>query len=123
VKQPPLLRSFRHAFAGLFHALRTQRNMRLQVVAAMVVVALGIWLRLDALRWSVIAVAIGGVMVGEMINTAVEALVDLVSPQYHDQAKVAKDVAAGTVLILALTAVAVGALVLGPPLWQRLAGQ
>ena len=119
MKQPPLIRSFRHAFDGLWHVLRTQRNMRLHVLAAAIVVALGAWLRLDVVRWSLLAVTIGGVLVGEMVNTAVEALVDLVSPEYHERAKVAKDVSAGVVLLLAVTAIVVGLLILGPPLWER----
>jgi diacylglycerol kinase len=122
MRQPSLWRSFGHAFDGLWHVIRTQRNMRIHLLAAAAVVALGLWLRIDAVRWSVLAVTIGGMLVGEMINTAVEALVDLVSPEYHDRAKVAKDVAAGVVLLLGVTAIAVGLLILGPPLWERIVG-
>lgn len=119
MKQPPLIRSFYHAFNGLWHVIRTQRNMRLHLLAAAIVVALGLWLRLDVVRWSALAITIGGVLVGEMVNTAVEALVDLVSPEYHERAKVAKDVSAGVVLLLTLTAIVVGLLILGPPLVTR----
>lgn len=91
-------------------------------MVAAIVIALGVWLQLDSLRWSILAVMIGAVLVGETINTAVEALVDLLSPQFHERAKVAKDVSAGAVLILGLTAVVVGLLILGPPLWLRLQG-
>jgi diacylglycerol kinase len=119
MRQPTLWRSFGHAFVGLWHVVRTQRNMRIHLCAAVCVVALGVWLKLDVVRWSVLAVTIGGVLVGEMINTAVEALVDLVSPEYHERAKVAKDVSAGVVLLLGVTAVVVGLLILGTPLWER----
>lgn len=122
MKQPNLWQSLLHARNGLAYTLRTQRNARLHVLIAAVVIALGIWLRLDAIRWSILAVTIGAVWVGETINTAVEALVDLLSPEYHDRAKVAKDVSAGAVLLLAMTAIVVGLCVLGPPLWAALDG-
>ena len=86
---------------------------------AVVVTAVGLWLGLDRQDWSILAITIGAVLVGETVNTAVEALVDLLSPQFHEQAKVAKDVAAGAVLLLSIAAIIVGLLVLGPPLWQR----
>ncbi len=85
-------------------------------------IVVGVWLRLDALRWSILTVMIGAVLVGETINTAVEALVDLLAPQFHERAKVAKDVSAGAVLLLGITAVVVGLLILGPPLWEKVFG-
>jgi len=65
---------------------------------------------------------IGVVLVSEMLNTVAETLVDLVSPGYHPLAKVVKDVTAGAVLLAAIISIAVGLLVLGPPLWERLVG-
>ncbi len=120
MKQPALWRSFGHALAGVWITFRTQRNARIHVLAALIVIALGSWLDLDLVRWSILTITIGAVLVGETINTAVEALVDLLSPQFHEQAKVAKDVSAGAVLLLGITAVVVGLLILGPPLWQKL---
>ncbi|HHS97006.1 MAG TPA: diacylglycerol kinase family protein [Chloroflexi bacterium] len=117
-----LLESFRCAFAGLGYAVRTQRNMRIHLTIAAVVVALGVWLNLSTARWAILALTIGFVLVGEMLNTVAEALVDLVSPDYHPLARVAKDVTAGAVLLSAIVSVAVGLLVLGPPLWARLSG-
>jgi diacylglycerol kinase len=83
---------------------------------------LGVWLQLDAVRWCVLVLVIAAVLVGETINTAIEALVDLVSPDYHEQAKIAKDVSAGAVLILSVAAVVVGLLLLAPPLLRQLVG-
>lgn len=119
MKQPTLLRSLLHAVDGVVFVIRTQRNARIHVGMAVVVTAVGLWLGLDRLEWSILAITIGAVLVGETVNTAVEALVDLLSPQFHEQAKVAKDVAAGAVLLLSIAAIIVGLLVLGPPLWQR----
>lgn len=122
MKQPNLWKSFGHAASGLAYTVRTQRNARIHLVAAAAVIAVGLWLGLDSVRWSILALLIGAMWVGETINTAVEATVDLLSPEFHERAKVAKDVSAGAVLLLALTALAVGLLLLGPPLWQRLGG-
>ncbi len=112
--------SFRHAFAGSWHALRTQRNAWIHALATAAVVALGLWLRIRTLEWAVLVVVIGMVWAAEFANTALEALVDLASPDAHPLAKVSKDVMSGAVLLAAITAAAVGLLVLGPPFWARL---
>jgi diacylglycerol kinase len=115
-----LLESFRFAFAGLGNTLRTQRNARIHVSIAVVVLVLGAVLGLEAIEWAVIALTVGFVFVAELFNTVVEAVVDLVTEEYHPLAKQAKDVAAGAVLVSALAAVAVGILVLGPPLLAKI---
>lgn len=78
------------------------------------------WFKLDLVRWSILVLTVGGVLAAETINTTVEAIVDLLSPEWHAQAKVAKDVAAAGVLILSVTAIMIGLLILGPPLWDTL---
>jgi diacylglycerol kinase len=122
MRSPNLLHSFRCAFAGLAYALREQRNVRIHAVVTFAVVGLGLWLRISFLDWAVLVLTIGFVLVSEMANTALEVLVDLVSPEYHPLAGIVKDVAAGTVLLTAIISVIVGLLVLGPPLWERLFG-
>jgi len=112
--------SFRYAFAGLGYALHTQRNTRIHLAAAAAVVIVGLWLRLSSIQWAVLVLTIGFVLVGEMLNTVAETLVDLINPGYHPLARVIKDVTAGAVLLTAIAAVIVGLLVLGPPLWERL---
>ena len=120
MKQPSFLRSVSHACSGLVHMFLTQRNARLHLMAAVAVIGLASWLKVDSTRWAILILTIGAVCAGETINTTVEALVDLLSPEWHERAKVAKDVSAGAVLLLALTAIVVGLIVLGPPLWMRL---
>lgn len=120
LKQPSLWRSFGHALAGTWWVFRTQRNARIHTLIGACVVALGCWLQLDAVRWAVLTLTIVSVLVGEAVNTVIEALVDLVSPEYHERARVAKDAAAGAVLLLSIAAVIVGLLILGPSLWTRL---
>ena len=111
---------FRFAGEGLRYSFQTQPHFRFHTAAAIGVVALGAWLALPLSAWVVLCLTIGGVLVTELLNTAVETLVDLVSPEDHLLAKHAKDLAAAAVLIAAMASVVVGILVLGPPLWARL---
>jgi diacylglycerol kinase len=114
------LDSFRHAFAGCWYVLRTQRNAWIHAVISLLVIGMGLWLRLGPVEWAVIVLAMGGVWASEFINTALETVVDLASPDIHPLARAGKDVAAGAVLVGAGTAVVVGLLILGPPLLARL---
>ena len=123
-RRPGLLRrrvaSFGHALRGVLLALRTELHLQFHLAATVVVLGLGWLLDLSRLEWALVALAVAGVWATELLNTAVEALTDLVSPGYHPLAGKAKDVAAGAVLLAALGALAVGALVFGPRLWARL---
>ncbi len=112
--------SFRHALEGIACVVREERNARIHLAAAGVVIVLGLWLGLTTLEWALIVVAIGLVFVGEMLNTVVEVVVDLVTPEEHPLAKCAKDVAAGAILVVSFAAAIIGLLVLGPPLWRQL---
>jgi diacylglycerol kinase len=99
--------------------LRTQRNAWIHAVISLAVFALGLWLGLDRVAWAIVVLTVGLVWMAEFVNTALEAVVDLASPDLHPLAKVGKDVAAAAVLVGACTAVLVGLLILGPPLWTR----
>lgn len=112
--------SFRHAFGGWGYLLRTQRNAWIHAAFTLAVVVVGLWLRLEALPWAILVLAMGLVWTAELFNTALEAVVDLSSPGLHPLARVGKDVAAGAVLASAGTSVVVGLLILGPPLIERL---
>ena len=114
------LASFRYAFSGLWFMLRTQRNAWIHATATVCVVALGLWLSLSRIEWAILALTIGLVWMAEFINTALEAVVDLASPDIHPMAKVGKDVGAAAVLVAAFTSVIVGLLILGPALWAKL---
>jgi diacylglycerol kinase (ATP) len=108
--------SFRHAFRGWWYVIRTQRNAWIHAVITTLVLLVAWWLHLPLRDWAVLFLTIALVWTAEFINTALEAVVDLASPQQHPLAKVGKDVGAAAVLIAALTAVLVGLLILGPPL-------
>ena len=111
-----LIRSFGHAFAGIGHGLRTQANLRLNVLAAAGVVTAGLLLHISTIEWAILVVTIMIVMSAELFNTAIEALVDRVGSEPHPLSKIAKDMAAGAVLIGAIGAVLVGLLIFGPRL-------
>ncbi|UCF29604.1 MAG: diacylglycerol kinase family protein [Chloroflexota bacterium] len=113
-------RSFRYAFVGWWFVIRTQRNAWIHAVVSIAVIAVALWLQLDAHDWALIIIAIAMVWTAEFINTALEIVVDLASPEQHELAKVGKDVGASAVLIAAGSAAIIGFLILGPPLWDRL---
>ena len=113
--------SFRHAFRGWFYVMRTQRNAWIHSAIAVVVLVVGLWLRLPPRDWAVVVLSAAMVFLAEFINTAIEAVIDLASPDIHPLAKVGKDVGAAAVLISALAAILIGLLIFGPPLWARYA--
>ncbi len=112
--------AFRHAFRGWWHVIRTQRNAWLHAVITTFVVLISFWLGLPLHDWALLLLTVALVWTAEFINTALEAVVDLASPQNHPLAKVGKDVGAAAVLIAALTSILVGLLILGPPLWEKI---
>ena len=112
-----LLKSFADARKGITYTVRTQRNARIHLAATVVVVALSLGFGITALEWTAILLAIGLVWTAELLNTSVESVVDLVSPDEHELARISKDVASGGVLIAAVVALAVGMIVFGPRLW------
>jgi diacylglycerol kinase len=111
---------FGFAFSGLWYALRTQRNARVHIAIAILAILLGIVLRISAIEFALVFVAITGVFIAEMFNTVFELCIDLASPNYHPLAKIAKDVAAGAVLLSAILSVVIGLFVFGPHLWELL---
>lgn len=112
--------SFRFALEGLQHVIVAERNARIHLVVALIIIALGLWLGLTPVEWAIIIITITLVFAGEMLNTVVELLTDLVIQSYHPLAKRAKDVAAGTILFASMASVVVGLLILGPPLWAKI---
>ena len=116
----PLSCAFKCAWDGVAYAVCSQRNMRIHLAVAAVAAALGFALRIDGPSWAAVLVCIGSVIAAELVNTAVESVVDLVSPEYHELARRAKDCAAGAVLVLSLAAVAVALVVYLPPAWALL---
>ena len=114
------VRSFGYAFAGWGRVLKYEPNTWIHAFVSVAVIVVAAWLRLPARDWAVLLLTIAIVWAAEFFNTAIEAVVDLVSPEEHPLAKVSKDVSAAGVLLAAITAVLIGLLILGPPLWMKL---
>ena len=101
------LEAWKNAFSGIVYAFKTQRNLRIQLVAGIIVVILGIVLKISSSEWAILSLAVFFVLGSEMMNTALEASVDLTTEEYHIKAKLAKDTAAGAVVLASINAVVV----------------
>ena len=102
------LDSFRYAVEGIVHVFRTQKHMRFHFLTVVLVLLIGLMLRLSRVEMAVLFLVVASVLVAEMMNTAIESVVDMVTQSYHPLAKLAKDIAAGAVLIASITAAIVG---------------
>jgi diacylglycerol kinase (ATP) len=112
--------SFRYAWAGLSYAFQTQRNFRIHLFVGTLAISLSLFLNLSRVEVAIIGLTIGAVLTMELLNTAIESVVDLTVRQtYHELAKIAKDCAAGAVLISAFASVVVACSLLIPPLIER----
>lgn len=109
-----LLLSFKFAFEGMVHSLRTEQNIRFHMLATVVVIITGVLTGLDKGEWIIILVLVGGMLSLELMNTAIERVVDLVSPGWQPLAKQAKDAAAGAVLVFATISAIIGILIFLP---------
>jgi diacylglycerol kinase len=116
------VRSFRYAFSGWWFVIRTQKNAWIHAVISVIVIVLALWLQVSLQDMAVLVLTIAVVWTAEFLNTAVEAVVDLASPQIHPLAKIGKDVGAAAVLIAALASIIIGLLIMGPALLVRLQG-
>jgi diacylglycerol kinase len=114
------LHAFRHAFRGLFYVMKTQRNAWIHTAITVLVLILGVWLEISLTEWAIIILTTALVFMAEFINTAIEAVVDLASPNKHPLAKIGKDVGAAAVLVAAFASVLIGLLILGPPLFEKI---
>ena len=109
--------SVRAAINGAQHTVRTQPNAWIELAALLVVGTAGVYFQVSALEWGILGLTIFAVLALECVNTAVEAVVDLVSPNYHPLAGVAKDAAAGGMVFAVLGSLGVAASIFGPRLW------
>jgi diacylglycerol kinase (ATP) len=110
-RAPTILDSFNYAFEGIIHVLRTQRNLRIHFAVAFVVLIVALVINVTKLELIALLISIAFVLIAEMLNTAVEAAIDIATTSFDPMAKLAKDIAAGAVLIAAINAIIVGYLV------------
>lgn len=113
-KRVSLWKSFYFAFSGIKTALWTERNMRIHLLVSIVVIGCSIFFSINKLEWLFVIIAIGGIFSLELMNSAIERVVDLITVEYHPLAKQAKDLAAGAVFIYAVIAVVIGLIIFIP---------
>ena len=106
-----LINSFKYAIEGFVSSFRTERNMKIHILAMAVVVALGFYFKLNLIEWCFIVTVIALVIGAELFNTAIETIVDMVSPEKNPKAKLAKDISAAAVLALSIGAAIIGAII------------
>lgn len=113
-KEKNIINSFKYAFEGIFTALKTEKNMKIHVLIMILVIVMGTIFKINKIEWIICIIMFGFVISLELINTAIESTVDLITQEKHPKAKIAKDVSAGAVLISAITSVIVGLIIFVP---------
>lgn len=111
-----LVNSFKYAIEGFISSFKTERNMKIHVLAMIIVIILGAFFKLDKIEWCIITIVIVVVISAELFNTAIETIVDMISPEKNENAKLVKDIAAASVLVLAIGATVIGAIIFVPKL-------
>ena len=122
IRKNSQLSSFRLAILGILTAIKQERNVKIHLVITILVIILGLLNDLSKQEWMFIAFCIGLVISLELINTAIERVVDLVTSEYHPLAKEAKDIAAGAVFIAALLSIVIGGIIFIPKIWSAIIG-
>ncbi|AYV67175.1 diacylglycerol kinase [Niallia circulans] len=122
IRKNSQLSSFRLAILGILTAIKQERNVKIHLVITILVIILGLLNDLSKQEWMFIAFCIGLVISLELINTAIERVVDLVTSEYHPLAKEAKDIAAGAVFIAAILSIVIGGIIFIPKIWSAITG-
>ena len=110
------MQSFKYAFKGIFHAFKHEKNIWIQSACAVTIIIVGIIFKISIMEWVAIVVCIGMVFACEIMNTAIEAIVDFISPEYHKKAGLIKDLAAGAVLVASIMSAIVAVIIFIPKL-------
>lgn len=117
-KRGSLISSFSYATKGIIYAVIHERNMKIHIFSGLLVIAFSLYFQIRVYEWVIVILLIGGMLALEMVNTAIEQLVNLVTREVHPVAKIVKDVAAGAVFVYALTTVIIGLIIFIPYLVQ-----
>lgn len=112
------IKSFYYAWNGIKYTVKSQHNMWIHLAIMCLVIVFGVFFELNFKEWGLIFIAIGIVLFSEIFNTAIELIIDIISPEYNKKAGLVKDLAAGAVLIAAITAILIGLLVFLPKLFN-----
>lgn len=117
-KTKKLINSFKYAFSGIIASFKTERNMKIHILIAVLVIVLGILLKMSKTEWVMCIFAITIVISAELFNTAIETIVDMITTEKNEKAKIAKDVSAGGVLLTAIGAAIVGLIIFIPKILE-----
>ena len=109
-----LINSFKYATEGIITSFKTEKNMKIHILIMLLVVLAGVLLKISKLEWIICIILFSIVIAGELFNTAIETVVDMVMPDKNEKAKIAKDVSAGAVLVLAIGATIIGLMIFIP---------
>ena len=112
-KNQKFSKALKNAINGIIYTSKTQRNVKIQFVFAILAVGLGIFLKLSQIEWCILVINIFLVFITELFNTAIETVVDLYTSEYNEKAKIAKDIAAGAVTLMAICSIIIGILLFG----------
>lgn len=118
MKKRRFLNSMKYALAGIIHFFKSEPNSRLHFLATIIVISAGLWFKISRLSWVGVLLCIGLVLCAEMFNTAIEKVMNLISPGKSEQVRIIKDLAAGTVLIAAIIAATTGVVIFLPYIIQ-----
>ena len=118
VQTKKLVNSFKYAGEGIISSFKSERNMKIHILIMVAVIIFGILLKISKIEWLICVILFSIVVSGELFNTAIETIVDMVSPQKNEKAKIAKDVSAGAVLIEAIGAAIVGGVIFVPKILE-----
>lgn len=114
ISKKKLKNSFKYAIEGIRSAFRTEQNLKIHFIIAVIAIILGILLKINYTEWAICFLLFGFVITSELLNTAIEVTVDLAMPEKNERAKLAKDIAAGAVLVSAIISVLVGVAIFLP---------
>lgn len=117
-----LIKSFSYALDGLKYAFKFEQNLTVHILATIIVIIMGVMFNISLAEWAICVLAIGLVIATELINTSIEATIDLITPEYNKLAKIAKDTAASAVLVFALTAIILGLIIFLPKIINLIGG-
>ena len=120
MKKKNILYSFKYAFNGIISSIKKERNMKIHISIMTIVMLLGIILKIQKIEWIICIILFGLVISLEMINTSIEIVVDMVMPNKNENAKNAKDISAGAVLIVAITSLTIGLIIFIPKIYNIL---
>lgn len=113
-KSKKIVNSFKYAFDGFKQSLKTERNMKIHIIIMLLVILCGFIFKISKLEWIICIILFSAVISGELFNTAIETVVDIAMPEKNDKAKIAKDVSAAGVLIIAISSAIIGLIIFIP---------